>query len=167
LLPYVLGRLEPAQTRRDRLRIAADLPVAVELVSACLASGAPPAASLAVVAGAVGGPLGLRLGRVAGALQLGADPASAWAPFAATTELGPLARAMIRAYDSGAPRAATLDRTALDLRAQQRASAAEAAQAVAVKAVGPLGACFLPAFVLLGVVPTVWGIAITTFGGWA
>jgi hypothetical protein len=36
-----------------------------------------------------------------------------------------------------------------------------------VQAVGPLAACFLPAFVLLGVVPVVVGVARTVLAGWA
>jgi hypothetical protein len=36
-----------------------------------------------------------------------------------------------------------------------------------VQAVGPLAACFLPAFVLLGVVPMIVGVARTVLTGWA
>jgi hypothetical protein len=39
-----------------------------------------------------------------------------------------------------------------------------AARAVAVRAAAPLGLCFLPAFVLLGVVPTVLGLARGVLG---
>jgi pilus assembly protein TadC len=46
-------------------------------------------------------------------------------------------------------------RVAEDLRATRRAALDQAAKAVGVKAVAPLGLCFLPAFMLLGIVPLV------------
>lgn len=165
-VPHLVGRLEPEGARRDRRRIAADLPLALDLLAACLGAGTSPASALGIVSGAVGGPLGGLLARVATALQLGAQPATAWAPLAGPDDLGWLARTVVRSVESGAPMAGTLDRAARELRQRRRCASEAAARAVAVKAVAPLGACFLPAFLLLGVVPTVWGIAATTFAGW-
>jgi pilus assembly protein TadC len=165
-IPVVVGRLEPASVRQDKARIAADLPLALDLLAACLGAGAPLATALTVVADALGGPLGARLGRVASALQLGAEPATAWSSLAGPGDLGWLARTVVRSVETGAPLAATLDRAARELRSRRRAASDAAARAVAVKAVAPLGACFLPAFLLLGIVPTVWGIASQTFAGW-
>ena len=48
---------------------------------------------------------------------------------------------------------------AADVRAEYRSAAEQAARRVGVLAVAPLGLCFLPAFVLLGVVPVVVGLA--------
>ncbi|MDP9399182.1 MAG: type II secretion protein F, partial [Actinomycetota bacterium] len=48
---------------------------------------------------------------------------------------------------------------ATEQRAARRWTAEAAARRVAVCAVAPLGACFLPAFLLLGVVPVVVGAA--------
>jgi Flp pilus assembly protein TadB len=166
VLPRLLGRLEPAAERERRCRLAADLPLAVDLLAACLAAGTTPANAVATVSEAVGGPLGSSLGRVSSAMRLGADPRAAWAPVASDRSLAPLARTMVRSLDSGAAMGPTLERAARDLRARRRSSSEAAARAVAVKAVAPLGACFLPAFVLLGIVPTVWGIAARTFTGW-
>ena len=42
-----------------------------------------------------------------------------------------------------------------ELREQRRASARERARSVGVKTAAPLGLCFLPAFVLIGIVPTI------------
>jgi Flp pilus assembly protein TadB len=164
LLPRWLARLEPAAQRDERLRIAGDLPLAVELLAACLSAGGTPVAALATVASAVGGPLGLRLGSVAATMRLGADPAVAWAEVGADPVLAGLARAVVRSLDSGAAMGPTLDRAARDLRSRRRTTSEAAARAVAVKAAAPLGACFLPAFVLLGIVPTVWGVASRAFG---
>ena len=74
-----------------------------------------------------------------------------------------MARAFVRALESGSALGPALDRAARDARARRRRAAEEAARAVAVRAVGPLGACFLPAFVVLGVVPMVWSVASRAF----
>jgi pilus assembly protein TadC len=51
-----------------------------------------------------------------------------------------------------------------DLRASSRARTEEALRRAGVWVLAPLGACFLPAFVCLGVVPLVLGIARDVFG---
>jgi pilus assembly protein TadC len=66
---------------------------------------------------------------------------------------------MVRAAASGAPVAETLTRLADDSRAAARVAAVTAARRVGVQVVAPLGLCFLPAFVLLGIVPVIAGLA--------
>lgn len=164
-VPRWLRRLEPAGARAERRQLVADLPLAVDLLAACLAAGAAPSRGLASVAEAVGGPVGHHLERVAAALRLGADPAAAWGPLTAHPALGPLARTVVRSLDTGAPMGPTLERACRDLRARRRSEVDAAARSVAVHAVAPLGLCFLPAFVLLGIVPTVWGMAAHLLSG--
>ena len=166
-LPRWLGRLEPAAARAERHRIVADLPLAVDLLATCVSAGATPATALAAVGGAVDGPLGARLHRVAATVRLGGHPATAWGELFADEGLAPLARTLVRSLDSGAPMGPVLDRTARDLRSRRRAAAESAARALGVRAVVPLGACFLPAFVLLGVAPTVWAVASQALAGGA
>ncbi|MFD0891079.1 type II secretion system F family protein, partial [Streptosporangium algeriense] len=60
---------------------------------------------------------------------------------------------------SGAPVADILTRLADDARQEARSAASAAALRVGVQAVAPLGLCFLPAFVCLGIVPVVAGLA--------
>jgi pilus assembly protein TadC len=55
--------------------------------------------------------------------------------------------------------AAAVQGVAADARRRQQAEAHRRAARAGVLAVLPLGACFLPAFVLLGVVPAVVGLA--------
>jgi pilus assembly protein TadC len=114
---------------------------------------------VAAVAGAVDGPLGAELAEVAARIRLGADPAAEWLALAREPVLAPLGRAAARASASGAPVAATLARLARDQRRTARAAASARARTAGVRAVAPLGLCFLPAFVLLGIVPAVAGIA--------
>jgi hypothetical protein len=68
-------------------------------------------------------------------------------------------RAFARAVTSGAPIAESAADLAREHRATARSTAQAAAQRAGVAAVGPLGACFLPAFVLVAVVPLVVGLA--------
>lgn len=152
-----IGRLEPAAVRRRRLRVAADLPLAVDLLVVCLSAGRPVGSATSVVAAAVGGPLGEDLSRMGGRVQLGADPLVVWSDLSTDPALGPLARAVVRALDTGAPVAEALGHLVGDLRRERHAAGEEVARRVAVRSAGPLGLCFLPAFVLVGIVPTVVG----------
>ncbi|SEL51035.1 Type II secretion system (T2SS), protein F [Nonomuraea pusilla] len=156
-----LHRQESPQTQRDRERIAADLPFAADLMTACLLAGRPVSSATETAAEAVGGPLGQRLTWVSTQLRLGADPEPTWATLSDDPGTRGLARAMSRAAQTGAPVADVLTRLADDARDAARASALAAARRVGVKAVAPLGLCFLPAFVLLGIVPVVAGLAST------
>jgi pilus assembly protein TadC len=154
-----LSRLEPRAVRLRRARIIAELPLLIDLLAACLRGGGTWHESVEAVADAVGGPLGTELSRVAARIRLGADPAEEWLGLAADPTLAPLGRAAARAATGGAPVAATLARLARDQRCTARAAASARARTAGVRAVAPLGLCFLPAFVLLGIVPAVAGIA--------
>jgi Flp pilus assembly protein TadB len=160
----VLGRLEsPAEARR-RADLARDLPVAVHLFGASLRAGSAVAPALADVAAALPGPVADEFLHVARRLELGMDPPSAWS--ATADELRPLGRSMVRAHRSGASVVATVDGLAEELRSSRRHRIEALARSVEVRAAAPLGLCFLPAFVVLGVVPMVAGIfsSMSPFG---
>ncbi|WP_246006720.1 type II secretion system F family protein [Actinomadura pelletieri] len=158
---YSFGRLGVAERRRRRARLVADLPVAVDLLAACLRGGAPWQEAVDAVADAVGGPLGDELHAVSVQIRLGADPADAWRALAKEPALASLARTAGRAASTGASLAPSLSRLARDQRRVARTAAAARARAAGIRALAPLGLCFLPAFVLLGVVPAIAGIAST------
>ena len=158
--PRVLRRLEPRLARQDAAQLARELPLALDLLAACLSGGAALATSVRAVAEATPGPCGRRFGQVAAALAVGSTPVEAWSALAAGSQVGAsAARALARAGEGGAPVAAAVSRIAADARLQAAGRATEAARRAGVLAVGPLGLCFLPAFVLLGVVPAVVGLA--------
>lgn len=142
-----------------------ELPGVLDLLAACLTAGAAPADALDAVCAAVDGPSSSALRPVASALRLGVDPDAAWGRLEATAPLRPLARAMARAAVTGAPTASVLTALAAEERERTRAAAEAAARRVGVRAVGPLGVCFLPAFVLLGVVPVVVAVARQVLAG--
>jgi len=154
-----LASLEPRSVRQRREQLAAELPVAADLLAACLLAGSAPVDAAEAVAGAVRGPIGEELRAVAATIRLGGDPARCWLELAREPVLAPLGRGLARAVDSGAPLAATVVRLADDQRAERHASAEAAARRVGVLATGPLGLCFLPAFLLIGILPVLLSAA--------
>lgn len=72
---------------------------------------------------------------------------------------------LARAAEGGAPVANTVARIAASARAEAGAEASRVARRAGVMAVGPLGLCFLPAFVVLGVVPAIVGLAEPLLSG--
>jgi pilus assembly protein TadC len=167
--PAVLARLEPASIRRERRQLVAELPLVLDLLGACLAGGASLEVAAAAVARALPGVCGDRLDVVREALAVGTSPPEAWLllaggltgdPVGGTDDpLAATARTLARAADGGTPAAAALERLAAEARAVSRAAGSEAARRVGVLVVAPLGLCFLPAFILLGIVPVVVGLA--------
>ena len=157
LLTRALGRLETPSVARERLRIQRDLPVAVDLLSACAVAGLPVMAALPTVARALGGPIAHRFDTLHARWGLGASVAEEWERLAVDPALHRLGSAMVRAHRSGAPVVETLGRLAVDVRRERRSRLLESARSVGVKAAAPMAACFLPAFMLIGVVPTIVG----------
>jgi Flp pilus assembly protein TadB len=154
----VLGRSEAPAARARRERLAGDLPAAVDLLATALAAGSSIEPALRAVCRALGGPVGEELGAVAHRLALGVEPRDVWRTVAAHPQLGPFGRAALRAHESGASVATAVHRLADELRERARAEVEAQAKTVEVRAAAPLGVCFLPAFVLLGVVPMVAGL---------
>jgi pilus assembly protein TadC len=174
-----------AADARDRVEraTARDLPRVADLLATCLEAGLSVPDAADVVGTAVTGPLGTAVRRAGAALRAGADPHAVWSDAqpaggpaavagagagraAVASEEGPvgpgwsrLAAALERGSASGAPLAGLLRAVADDERDRARWAAEGAAARAGVRAIGPLVACFLPAFVLVGVVPVVVGIA--------
>ncbi|MDI1289107.1 MAG: type II secretion system F family protein, partial [bacterium] len=134
------------------------------LLAATMAAGSPIRPALAAVCAAIGDPGRASLEPVVAALDLGADPATAWAPLIRDESLGAVAGAVVRSSISGSPLASVLTRIADDLRREHQVFVQVAARAAGVRAVLPLALCFLPAFLLLGVVPVVASLAGGLFG---
>jgi pilus assembly protein TadC len=101
---------------------------------------------------------------------LGADAATAWSvpQELASTPVKDDVLSLLRLARRSAASGAALAQGVTELAAQSRLAAAHRAAAAAERAsvtiAGPLGLCFLPAFVCLGVVPVVVGLAADVFG---
>jgi pilus assembly protein TadC len=135
-----------------------DLPVVVDLVAGCLAAGATLPDALEIAAVAADDVVRAACDVVVAALRSGAAPEEAWQAWLSDPWLAPVARTAVRTARTGAAAADDLSRTATRLRARRRSETQHRVRRAAVWLVVPLGLCFLPAFVLVAVVPLVVGL---------
>lgn len=152
--------------RREQLADPLATASALDVLSVCLSAGmSVPAAAAATSSSAPPG-LDAVLRRAADMLALGADPDLAWAVPAGGAD--PTSEALTRLARRSASSGSALAQGVADLAEQSRQQATHAAAAAAERAsvliAGPLGLCFLPAFICLGVVPVVAGLAGDVFG---
>ncbi|MET9492272.1 type II secretion system F family protein [Nocardia sp. NPDC006630] len=148
----------------DPLGVAGTL----DLFAACLRAGLPAAAAAGAVAPGAPEPLTSVLRRAADLLALGADPVTAWEQATAgcgDDGVAALARMARRSARSGAGLASAVTELAEQRRGAVEDVAAARAERAGVLIGGPLGLCFLPAFVCLGIVPVVIGLAGHVLGG--
>lgn len=151
-----LGRFEPAHSVRAREEKVRALPLAAELLAAAVSAGSPTVPAAETVGAAVRGPLGAALTAAAASARVGVAPSAAWLALADDdVALRPLARALAGAALRGASPVAVLERVALDARDTARWAAEARVRSLGARAAAPLGLCFLPAFVLVGIVPLV------------
>jgi Flp pilus assembly protein TadB len=141
--------------RRLRRRMASELPLVANLLSASVRAGAPVDRAATAVGEEIGGPLGGRLVRVGRGLRLGGTPVQAWDQLSDVPGAERLVAMAVQSAERGIALAAAFDRVADDLRAAREADGEAAARRAGVLIMLPLGLCFLPAFVLAAVVPTV------------
>ena len=148
-----------AATRRLAARSEA-APAVLDLLGAALLAGLNPHKAVLRVAERAPEALRQELGLAAAVLRLGGTPASALRAAAERSgldELRAAAAALEAAERWGAPPADALAARAEALRTRTRLHAEAEAGRAAVRLVFPLVLCFLPAFILLVVVPTVVG----------
>lgn len=139
--------------------VARELPLASDLLAACLEAGAGPREAAEAVGASLGGPVGERLRHVAAELRMGQEPAVAWSRLGRLPGAHGLARCLERAQTSGAPAAVPMARLAVDRRTERARESASRARRAGVLATAPLGLCFLPAFLAIGVAPVLIGLA--------
>ncbi|MBT3077352.1 MULTISPECIES: type II secretion system F family protein [Streptomyces] len=149
----------PGETREEQAAIAGQLPLAADLLAACVAVGAGPREAAEAVGESIGGPVGDRLARAAAEIRLGGEPADAWGRLGEIPGAGPLARCLHRAGSTGAPAAEPVSRLAEAMRAERAGAAVARAQRAGVLITAPVGLCFLPAFLAVGVAPVIIGLA--------
>ncbi|MFF8263446.1 type II secretion system F family protein [Streptomyces virginiae] len=141
------------------------LPFAADLLAACLAAGAGPVEAAEVVGESLGGPVGERLASAGAELRLGGEPGSGWGRLAEIPGARALADCLERAARTGAPAAEPVSRLASGLREDRARRAGARAQRAAVLVTAPVGLCFLPAFLSIGVAPVVIGMASGLLSG--
>ncbi|MEO6605583.1 MAG: type II secretion system F family protein, partial [Aeromicrobium sp.] len=94
---------------------------------------------------------------LASRLAVAGDPIRVWSSLLHDPALAPVGRAFRRAETSGMPVAQIISGVADELRRERRARRRDDSRKVAVRTAAPLGVCFLPAFFLIGIVPTIMG----------
>ncbi|MFN3003514.1 type II secretion system F family protein [Mycolicibacterium wolinskyi] len=165
------NRLAPATVHaRAPRRSGNDDPLAAastfDLFAACLSAGMAVSNAAAAAAPSAPPSLAALLTRAADLLALGADPAIAWSNDALPHDKN--VDALLRLARRSASSGTALAHGVAELAGQSRHDAAAAADATAERAsvlvAGPLGLCYLPAFLCLGIVPVVVGLAGDVLG---
>ena len=133
--------------------------VVADVLAATLAAGAPIEAALRGAAEASDQPTRGHLERVVSALEWGADPHQAWAALLDDPGFAPVARVVVRSHTTGASMSDALESAAMALRKTHVTAVEARARAAGVRSVAPLALCFLPAYLLVGVVPVIAGFA--------
>ncbi|WP_460757011.1 type II secretion system F family protein [Myceligenerans cantabricum] len=148
---------------RDRSRGGEiDVQVLLDLLAAALGAGSGVPRALGAVGRAVAGRSGAALERAADALVLGATWGQAWVD--APEPLLPVVRALRGAWVDGAAPGEALRAAGQEARRERSAAARTAAARLGVRLVLPLGCCYLPAFVLVGLVPVLFAMGIGLLG---
>lgn len=164
-LVWVVPGVRSTHVRKEPT-LDVDPGVVLDLASASLRAGSSVPAMLRALANALGedSEVGVRdsagLDEVAHMLIYGASWEEAWRDVRGYVMLRDCLRP---AWVDGAAPIPLLDRAARTFRLTRQRRAKEAAARLGAKLVLPLGLCFLPAFILLGVVPVVASAALSLF----
>lgn len=165
LLPWLLARLRHrnrvlglvrAKSPKIPQAIQPEATVIVELLVASLKTGVGIPRALAATGQSLDNDLGAKLNAVGTALLLGASWDQAWQ--LSPTQLRFLARTLRPAWEHGAPPSSALEATRTRMRRQNTERTELAAQRLTVHLVLPLGLCYLPSFILLGVIPILFSL---------
>ncbi|QGU03007.1 hypothetical protein CKALI_10785 [Corynebacterium kalinowskii] len=164
--PQITGRIEdltePHVRARDGPHSSLDCAADIELYAACLASGVTPALA-ASTAAEVSVVAPTQWSSVAAMLTLGSPAATAWSPMVGLPHLEELARVAKFSQYTGSSLVRSCEDIATDLRARSAEEATAAAERAGVFIALPLALCFLPAFLVLGLLPIVINLATQHF----
>lgn len=154
----VLGGGQLTRATKSSSDIENELGDTVELLAVCLSAGSPMRHALEVVGGVSGPATAALLARVSGQLAMGLSEQQAWQDLAKDGVWGQVSRDIARSAASGTSLVEVLHVHAEEARLMVEERAQERARTAGVRSVVPLMVCFLPAFVLVGVVPIIAGL---------
>ena len=141
---------------REAAALAAELPVAIDLLGVAVGAGCTPYVALEIATKWAPPLVAEHLGGVTQSCRLGVGLADALeAAGRASPPLRPVTDALCATARLGAPVGPVLARLAEEARAEVRRAAEAHARTVPVRMLFPLVLCVLPAFGLLTVVPAV------------
>ncbi|APT93581.1 hypothetical protein CPHO_01185 [Corynebacterium phocae] len=153
-LPWLLARRRPASP--DLTALAFE----VDLFAQCVACGLGPATAASAVGRVSTQPAWARAGSL---LELGIPAAQAWQPVREIPELAEFATLIVLSEQSGAALAQGAHRQAKALRGKAASAAIARAERAGVFIALPLTLCFLPAFIIVGLVPIVVSLGADIF----
>ena len=142
-------------SRPRESQVLAETAALADLLAACLAAGCAPLEAVEAVVRARPGPVADCLAGAAARIRGGADPVLVWRDLDGPPALAGLGRGLARTAESGTAVAGAVTAEAHRHRSARRLAAEAALARLGVLAAIPLGLCFLPAFVCLGVIPVV------------
>ncbi len=151
----VLGWIKPRSAGRRRRQLIMEVPQALELIAACLGAGLPARTACTAVVRTFEGAVADDLGQVLALQQLGVPDVAAWRTLHDHPQLGLAAADLARSVESGTSMVEGLRQHAAAAREARRSELQVRARTVGVRSVLPLMMCFLPSFLLLGIVPAV------------
>jgi pilus assembly protein TadC len=151
----LLGWIEPRSARRRRRQLIMEVPQALEIIAACLGAGLPARTACAAVVRTFEGAVADDLGHVLALQQLGVADVAAWRTLHDHPQLGLAAADLARSVESGTSMVEGLRHHAAAAREARRSELQVRARTVGVRSVLPLMMCFIPSFLLLGIVPAV------------
>lgn len=136
---------------------ASALPLAfvAELLAVAVRHGASIPRALSIVGSQAGPGLGQALTLVARSLERGGDWDSAWARPVPSGELDTLCETLEPSWRHGVSPLLRLEAVIDQLNADQRERIERQSAALAIRVLLPCGLCFLPSFVLVGIVPVI------------
>lgn len=159
------GRLRISGGPDAGAELASELPVICAQLAVCLEAGLPLRNAVAALGDGLTGAAAEAMRRVDAAVRLGVPEDEAWAELGERhPELSGLVRELRHASSAGVSLAPVLRQHARETRAATRSAAESRARRAGVSIVLPLVVCFLPAFLLVGVVPVVGGVMARLFG---
>lgn len=131
--------------------------LAADLLAAAVEAGVPLPVAVREVSAALTSPVGRALAHAHRLLLVGASAHSAVAGLLEQEATARLGRALRQALESGSPPGPVLVAAADLQRERQRSTWLQRARGAGSRAALPVGLCFLPAFLLVAVVPLVVG----------
>lgn len=161
----VLGLFSTVDHRAARDQLVLDLPEVLELLAAALSSGLPLRRAVRLVSDLSDTPVAVHLQEVQARIEVGMADADAWRTLADHPILGDTARDLARTVDQGTGVHELLLVRAVDARVEAVELRRRRARTVGVRSALPLTLCFLPAFVLVGIVPSVASTVLALWPG--
>jgi len=151
---------------KARAAVVREFPMVLGFLASVVESGAPVRFAAQAVSEVCDAGNAACLHKVLAQCDVGFSDAEAWRTLEDDPVWGDVARELARCVDTGAAVGDVLRNAATRATKASAAIATTKARSVGVSSTLPLVACFLPAFLLVGVVPIVGGLISGYIAGW-